>query len=126
MHIEYLDQQFNVVFNYRGTSVSYLMIDRELHGRHSGFYGDMFPPEKLATAIERVAARCKRPLFGRASGRASPLGEAEAAERSACDKGKVAVSALSNARLKLTAPVVYGRIAFVNVKARRRSLGAVR
>ena len=56
VHIEYLDQQFNVVFNYRGTSVSYLMIDRELHGRHSGFYGDMFPPEKLATAIERVAA----------------------------------------------------------------------
>ena len=31
-----------------------------------------------------------------------------------------------NMRLKLTAPVIYGRIAFVNMKARRRSLGAFR
>ncbi len=31
-----------------------------------------------------------------------------------------------NTRLKLTAPVTYGRIAFVNVKAWRRSLGAIR
>jgi len=31
-----------------------------------------------------------------------------------------------NKRLKLTAPVVYGRIAFVNVKVWRRSLGAPR
>jgi len=29
-------------------------------------------------------------------------------------------------RLKLTAPVVCGRIAFVKVKTRRRSLGAIR
>ena len=33
---------------------------------------------------------------------------------------------LSNKRLKLTAPVVCCRIAFVNVKAGRRSLGAIR
>ena len=32
----------------------------------------------------------------------------------------------SNTRLKLAAPVVYGRIAFVNVKMWRRSLGAIR
>ncbi len=31
-----------------------------------------------------------------------------------------------NQRLKLTAPVICGRIAFVTVKARRRSLGAIR
>ncbi len=36
------------------------------------------------------------------------------------------VIALPNTRLKLSAPGVYGRIAFVNVKARRRSLGAPR
>jgi hypothetical protein len=29
-------------------------------------------------------------------------------------------------RLKLTAPVIYGRIAFVDMKAPRRSLGAIR
>ncbi len=29
-------------------------------------------------------------------------------------------------RLKLTAPVIYGRIAFVNVTAPRRSLSAIR
>ena len=33
---------------------------------------------------------------------------------------------LPNTRVKLTAPVVYGRIAFVNVKVWRRSLGALR
>jgi len=36
------------------------------------------------------------------------------------------VRVLPNTRLKLTAPGVYGRIAFVNMKARRRSLGAIR
>src|SRR2546425_6823061 len=33
---------------------------------------------------------------------------------------------LPNTRLKLSAPVVYGRIAFVNLSAWRRSLGAPR
>ena len=36
------------------------------------------------------------------------------------------MSGLPNKRLKLTAPVVCGRIAFVNVQARRRSLSAFR
>jgi len=36
------------------------------------------------------------------------------------------VEQLPNKRLKLPAPVVCGRIAFVNMKARRRSLGAIR
>jgi len=40
--------------------------------------------------------------------------------------GPNAISALPNKRLKLSAPVVCGRIAFVNVKAWRRSLGASR
>ncbi len=38
----------------------------------------------------------------------------------------IAGGRLPNMRLKLTAPVVYGRIAPVNVKVRRRSLGAIR
>ena len=33
---------------------------------------------------------------------------------------------LPNKRLKLTAPVVYGRMAFVNIRVWRRSLGAPR
>jgi len=37
-----------------------------------------------------------------------------------------AVRQQPNTRLKLTAPVVYCRIAFVSVLVRRRSLGAIR
>ncbi len=36
------------------------------------------------------------------------------------------VDPLPNTRLKLTAPVVFGKIAFVNVLVRRRSLSAIR
>ena len=36
------------------------------------------------------------------------------------------LAALPNMRLKLTAPVLGGRIAFVKSEARRRSLGAIR
>jgi len=36
------------------------------------------------------------------------------------------VAALPNKRLKLPAPVIYGRISFVNIPVRRRSLGASR
>jgi len=45
-----------------------------------------------------------------------------------CDDypGAVVLTAPSNKRLKLAARVVCGRIAFVNVPARRRSLGAIR
>jgi len=56
IRIEYLDWQFHVIFTHGPTKASYLMIDRELHVRRSGLYGDMFPPEKLAGAIEHVAA----------------------------------------------------------------------
>ena len=56
VRVEYLDYQFNVVFDQGGTRASYLMIDRELHARRSGFYGDMFGPEKLAGAIEHIAS----------------------------------------------------------------------
>ncbi len=45
-----------------------------------------------------------------------------------CDDypGAVVLTAPSNKRLKLAAPVVCCRIAFVNVLVRRRSLSAVR
>jgi len=36
------------------------------------------------------------------------------------------IGAQPNKRLKLTAPGVYGRIPFVNIPVRRRSLGAIR
>jgi len=36
------------------------------------------------------------------------------------------IGVLPNKRLKLTAPVVYGKIAFVNISVGRRSLGAIR
>ncbi len=36
------------------------------------------------------------------------------------------VTMLPNKRLKLSAPVIWGRIAFVKTKTRRRSLGAIR
>ena len=55
VRIEYGDWEFNVVFTYGPTKASYLMIDRELHARRSGFHGDMFPPEKLAGVIEQIA-----------------------------------------------------------------------
>ena len=53
---QYLDWQFNVIFTHETTTASFLMIDRELHARRSGFFGDVFPPDKLARAIDRVAA----------------------------------------------------------------------
>ena len=53
--VQYLDAQFEVHFTRAGTTASYLAIDRELFGRRSGFHGDMFPPEKLEAAIERIA-----------------------------------------------------------------------
>jgi len=47
--------QFNVLFKHAGTTASYLMIDRELHGSSSDLHGDMFPSDKLAPTLERVA-----------------------------------------------------------------------
>jgi len=55
VRVEYLEMQFNVLFTYAGTTASYLMIDRELHGSRSGLYGDMFPSDQLAPTLERVA-----------------------------------------------------------------------
>jgi hypothetical protein len=56
VRVEYLETQFNVLFTHAGTTASYLLIDRELHARRSGLHGDMFPPDKLAPVLERVAA----------------------------------------------------------------------
>jgi hypothetical protein len=42
------------------------------------------------------------------------------------DGGRGKVRGLPNTRLKLTAPGVYGRIPFVIIPVRRRSLGAIR
>jgi hypothetical protein len=53
--VQYLDAQFEVHFTKSGTSASYLAIDRDLFDRRSGFHGDMFPPQKLEAAMERIA-----------------------------------------------------------------------
>jgi len=53
--VQYLDMQFEVHFQKAARTVSYLVIDRELFDRRSGFHGDMFPPEKLEGAITRIA-----------------------------------------------------------------------
>jgi len=46
--------------------------------------------------------------------------------RSAYDATRFLLNRRPNTRLKLPAPVIWGRIAFVKTKARRRSLSAIR
>jgi hypothetical protein len=54
--IEYLDAQFDVCFTRDGVAASYFTLDKDMFSRRSGFHGNMFPPEKLRGAIDRVAA----------------------------------------------------------------------
>ena len=54
--VEYLDQQFEVLFMRGDVEADYLLIDRERFGRRSGLHGDMFPPDKLGPVIDAVAA----------------------------------------------------------------------
>ncbi len=54
--IVYLDMQLEIEFRRSDDSVDYWAIDRDIFGRRSGFHGNMFPPEKLASAIDRVSA----------------------------------------------------------------------
>ena len=56
---EYLDAQLDVLFSREGVEVSYFLLDRVLFNRRSGFHGNMFMPEKLASAIDRVAAHVR-------------------------------------------------------------------
>lgn len=53
--VEYLDAQFDVQFSRSGLEVSYFLLDRVLFNRRSGFDGNMFGPDKLASVIDRVA-----------------------------------------------------------------------
>ena len=54
--VEYLDMELEVSFIRSDVSLEYWSIDRDLFGRRSGFHGKMFPPRKLATALDRVSA----------------------------------------------------------------------
>ena len=54
--IQYLDVELDVTFTRQGTTATYYQIDQSLFGRRSGFFGNMFGPEKLADVIDRVAA----------------------------------------------------------------------
>jgi len=47
--------QFEVGFHAHATHASYQFIDREVYGRRSGFYGDMFGPDKIVAAIDQIA-----------------------------------------------------------------------
>lgn len=53
--VQYLDMQLEVLFARGGVEVDYLFIDREIFGRRSGLHGNMFPPQKVGQAIDRVA-----------------------------------------------------------------------
>ena len=54
--VSYLDMQLEIVFTKSDTSADYLLVDRELFARRSGFHGNMFPPQKLTKAIDRMSA----------------------------------------------------------------------
>ena len=54
--VVYLDMQLEIGISRGQASIDYWAVDRDLFGRRSGFHGNMFPPQKLAPAIERVAA----------------------------------------------------------------------
>jgi len=52
--IEYLDWQFEVLFERAGIRADYRFLDRELFGHQAGLHGDMFPPEKLPNVVAAV------------------------------------------------------------------------
>jgi hypothetical protein len=54
--VQYLDSQFEVSFTRSATTVTYLTIDQELFDRRSGYHGDMFPPEKVGNALDKISA----------------------------------------------------------------------
>lgn len=66
--VQYMDSQFEVHFVRDGLDVSYLQLDRDLFGRRSGFHGDMFPPEKLGAAVNRIAEDIREHYAGTLSG----------------------------------------------------------
>jgi hypothetical protein len=45
-----------VSFTRSATTVTYLRIDQELFDRRSGYHGDMFPPEKVGGALNKISA----------------------------------------------------------------------
>jgi hypothetical protein len=55
--VHYADQQFQVRFERAGVASDFLAIDRGIFGSRSGLHGDMFPPQKLAAAIDLIAAQ---------------------------------------------------------------------
>lgn len=66
--VQYMDYQFEVHFVREGVDVSYLQLDRDLFGRRSGFHGDMFPPQKLKAAVNRIAEDIRENYVGTLSG----------------------------------------------------------
>ena len=54
--IEYYDMELVIWFQRNsGDRIPYLFIDHELMANHSGFHGCMFPRNKLADAVSRMA-----------------------------------------------------------------------
>jgi len=55
--VVYTDQQLQVRLEHAGVASDFLSIDRGIFGSRSGLHGDMFPPQKLAEAIDLIAAQ---------------------------------------------------------------------
>lgn len=69
--IAYLDQELEIWLRRAGRQVSYFAVDRELFGRRSGFHGQMFPPGKVAGALDRIAADMNEHYGGLLQGRSN-------------------------------------------------------
>ena len=89
VRVEYLDWQFNVIFKHQTTRVSFLIVDRELHAQRSGLYGDMFPPDKLAGAIEQVAVDIRDHYSDVLTGEAATWAKLKRLSEAPATKGKL-------------------------------------
>jgi len=101
VRVEYLEAQFNVLFRHAGTTASYLMIDRELHASRSGLYGDMFPSDKLAPTLERVAGDIEAHYSQVLAGDSTLWAKVKRLVDAPAMKEEAPLRALSNKRLKL-------------------------
>lgn len=54
--VKYLDAQLEIHFTRGELTAEYLFIDREVFARHSGLGDSMFPPQKLAPIVDRLAS----------------------------------------------------------------------
>lgn len=56
LRLLYADYQLEINFERSGARLEYFTLDRDAYDRRSGYHGNMFPSDKLAPVIDRVAA----------------------------------------------------------------------